>query len=360
MTGFTYIDTQEALDMAGRQWTASPDVGVDLECENNLHYYGAFISLIQVSSREQHWIVDVLRLKQVEPVLKMLENASIQKIFHNANFDIRILHHQFKCRPRNIFDTEIAALLLGRRETGLGSLLQHFFGVKKEQHFQMADWTRRPLTGDMIEYALKDTMYLIPLRDILENELREKNRLSWAVEEFKIIEEGNLTYEEKTYLDFPGIKQLSDRERFVLKHLFSLRKRMAERINRPPYFIMKTKRLTELVTNPPNSLNGWENLRGVHPIVRAEAKLFFDAVMQGKRKEITPKTAKTRKYTQKQKDDLDRLSELRNKIAEELGIQKHLILNREQMQDIILTGTLHSLRQWQKNLLTGQYKIRLA
>ena len=351
MVEFTYIDSGDALDRAYGLWSKSSCVGIDLECENNLHYYGSFISLIQVSLREQHWIIDVLRLKQVDPVLRMLEDPSIQKIFHDVSFDLRILHHQFNCRPRNVFDTQVAALLVGEEAVGLGSLLTRFFGVRKEQRFQMADWTKRPLPQDMLAYAIKDTMYLIPLRDLLENALRERNRLPWAGEEFKLIEEKKLAYNEGTYRNFRGFNRLSGREQVILKHLFPLRKQLAKRINRPPYHIIGIKRLTELVTNPPKTIRGWGKLRGVHPIVRAEAELFFNAVMQGEREEITSRDVERKHRTLREKEEFKKLSSLRSVIAEKQGILKHLILNEEQMWGIVTTGNLDGLRQWQRNLI---------
>ena len=348
MAEFTYINTEDALNKACGQWNNSPCVGVDLECENNLHNYGTFISIIQLSTKDQHWVIDVLGLKHIQPTLTLLENPSVQKIFHDISFDLRILHKQFNCRPRNIFDTQVAAHFVGETEVGLGSLLKRFFDVNKERRFQMADWTKRPLSEDMLEYAVKDTMYLIQLRDLLEARLREKNRMRWMVEEFRLIEEKKVTYTETTYRDFRGFKKLSGTEQNILKHLFTVRKDIAKRINKPPYYIIGIRRLTELVTNPPKTLNDWRCVRGVHPIVRNEAKLFFDAVEQGRRDEVPQINLKRKQHTPAQKKKFQELSDIRAAIAQEQDVPQHLILNKDQMRDIVETGTLKSLRQWQR------------
>ena len=81
---FTLIDAPEELHKASELWKKEPLLGIDLECENGLHHYGTYLSTIQISSRDKHWIVDVLTLKDVQPVVEMLENPNIQKIFHDV------------------------------------------------------------------------------------------------------------------------------------------------------------------------------------------------------------------------------------------------------------------------------------
>jgi len=348
-----YVDSPEALDEAYRQWAACSCLGVDLECENNLHYYGTYISIIQVSSEQHNWVVDVLRLQQIEPVLSMLEDPQIQKIFHDASFDLMILYHQFRCRPKNIFDTQIASHFLGKMSVGLDALLQEYFKVAKDGRFQMIDWTRRPLTHAMLEYAVGDTLYLIKLRDILAEELKKKSRLHWVMEEFAVVEEKGLVYEERTFMDFPGSAFFTDRQRSVLKHLFDLRRKMAKEANKPPYFVISTKRLTELVRNPPKSTEDWKNIGGVHPVVKRNARLFYDAVQEGLKGEIKRPPLKRVHYTPKQAERLKMLSELREDAAKKLQVPKHLLLSKEQMQDIAVTGTLKSLRKWQKEVFSG-------
>ncbi len=353
MVEFTYVDSMDDLYAASEQWMSASEVGIDLECENNLHYYGAYISLIQVSTPERNWIVDVIRLQGIQPVLQMLKDPSIQKIFHDVRFDLGILYHQFNCRPKNIFDTQVAAMLSGEKEIGLCPLLQQFFGIHKEQKFQMADWTRRPLKPDMLKYAINDTLYLIQLRDILKDRLREQGRLSWVEEEFAVIEEKKLDYQRKTYLDIRGIRVLSGGSRAILKRLFSLREQMAKKANRPPYFIIKTSMLYELAANPPKSIAGWKNLSGVHPIVCKHATSFFEEVAQARKDKIPSLPAQRMQHTPQQKKQFQLLCNMRDVVSEELGIKKHLVLSREQMRALISSGSASNLRKWQQNLLAN-------
>ncbi|MBN2250828.1 MAG: HRDC domain-containing protein [Candidatus Altiarchaeota archaeon] len=351
MHEYTYIDSMEALEEAACEWKKEEKLGIDLECENNLHCYGTFISLIQVSSRKKNWVLDVLRMKDIKPALEMLEDPGIEKIFHDSSFDLRILAREFGCRPRNIFDTQIAALFLGKVKIGLDHLIAEFLTVSCEANFQKADWTRRPLPEDMLSYAVCDTHYLPKLRDILCRELERKGRLAWVLEELALLEEKEVTYTEPTYINLKGVKSLTGRERSVLKALFNLRERMAKKANKPPYYIIGNRRLMELVKDHPRSLEGWSNVRGTHPIVRRNARLFLEDVKEAAKKEITIPHKKRLHYTPKQNEHLCALGELRDKVSEESGLPKHLVLCREQMQDIALTGSLDSLKRWQKEFL---------
>lgn len=351
MVNFTYINSKEALDNAAEEWSKVKELGIDLECENNLHHYGAYISLIQISSGERNWIVDVLNLSDLEPLLRIMKDNSIQKIFHDVGFDLRILNHQFKCIPKNIFDTQIAALFLGKEDIGLGALLEEYFNIKKERKFQMADWTKRPLSGDMLTYACKDTIYLIQLRDKLINELKQKGRLSWIDEELKLLENNDFEYKEGTYSDLKGTKTYSGRERAILKRLYSLREQLAKKVDKPVHFVMSTKIMLNLVQNPPRSVQQWRNLRGVHPIVRNRANKFCAAVSRGRHEQINLPRRVIKRHSQEEKDRMKEITEARDKLAEKLGIRGHLILNKDQIRDIAVTGKRNSLHRWQRELL---------
>jgi len=346
----TYIDTQEKLAEAAEEWKKTTELGIDTEAENGLHYYGTFLALIQVSSRTKNWVVDVLALKDLTPALDMLSDPGITKIFHDVNFDLRILKAQFNCDVHNVFDTQLAAMFLGSTKLGLDHLEKDYLGVLSSSNFQMADWTRRPLPPEMLEYAVQDTVYLIPITDVLCKQLAEKGRLEWVMEESKAIEKRNWVFEEKTFLDFPGARLMTDQERAVLKELHKLRDHYAKTVNRPFFYIIKNRHLTELVKNPPKSVEEWINLRGVHPIVKRKAEVFHHAVTEGKKKRIPiPKPVRYH-YTPKQSNILRVLGEVRDSESERLGLTKHLLATKEQMQDIARTGCMDCLLDWQKKV----------
>ena len=351
---FTYIINEQQLKEACVVWKKAKVLAIDLECENNLHHYGTYLSLIQISTNGGNWVIDVIKLKKIDPLLKIFESSNIQKIFHDVSFDLRVLHHQFKVLPKNIFDTQIAALLLGHTEVGLGSLLERYVGLKKESRFQMADWTKRPLTKEMLEYAVKDTLYLIEIRDELVKELKVTGRLLWAEQEFKDIERKKWIYKEGTFRDLRGLHALTPKQRGILKRLYDLRSKMAKKVDRPVHFIMNTKRMINIATELPRSVVDWRKMKGVHPIVNAQAKRFYEEVQLGKKESYNLASPVKKRYSQKQKDELDKLSEVRDKLGEKFHLQKHLILSKDQMQDVVLSGNMDSLHKWQKELVVKE------
>ena len=348
---FIYVDTQDCLKNAAKHWEKAKELGIDLECENNLHHYGVYITLIQISDKNHNWLVDVLRLKDFGPLIKIFKNPNIQKIFHDVGFDLRIIKKQFGVVPKNIFDTLFAAALLDKEVLNLGDLLEHYFNIKKEKKFQMADWTKRPLPEKMLEYAVKDSMYLIELRDALKKELIKKNRLSWAIQEFKIIEEKDFETKERTYKNFRGFKELSPIEKGRLKQLFLLRERLAKKVNRPVHFIMNGKKMDALVKHPPKKMGYFKFIKGVHPIVRKNAHDFFIALKQAQPEKRVIIKVKRKTYSNKQRILVHELNELRGKIADKIGVKKNFILSKEQIKEIVANKDLKSLRNWQKLLL---------
>lgn len=356
---FDYIETEEGLRKAAAEWERAKELAIDLECENNFHHYGNYISIIQISDGRKHWIVDVLRVKDMRPFARVIENQKIQKIFHDVSYDLRITTHQFGCRPRNVFDTQIATVLIGKEEIGLGHLMEHFFGIKKEHKYQKADWTRRPLTRDMLDYAIRDAVYLIHLRNILKKELKKLGRMEWAEQEFAAIEKRDLSYREPGFQDIKGIRLFSPKELAILKRLYQTREHMARATNRPIHYIINTKLLKDLAQRPPRSIDEWMRLRGVHPMVRARAREFFAAVEQGKGEEVRLPPLKKLRLSSAQKEKVEELNVLRGAIAEPLGIKKHLVMSQDQMQDITVTGKMDSLRPWQRALVLKK-QVELA
>jgi len=347
MVSFAYIETRKKLEEAVTEWKQAAELAVDLECENNLHHYGAYISLIQISTKHKNWIVDILKLDDIKPLIEILQDPVIQKIFHDVSFDFRILQDQFSCHPRNVFDTQIAALFLGKEHLGLGDLLKEYFRVEKESKFQMADWTKRPLNTDMLSYAAKDTVHLIALRDILIKELQQKNRLSWVEEEFAALEEADFTYKTQTFLDVRGVKTFSPEQLAIFRELFLLREQLAKKVNRPVHFVINNNRLKEFALHPPQ----WEKVRAVHPIVRSQAGLFYQAVEQGKKEPFFIPAPEKKRMSQYQKEQLEKLGELQQSLAQKTAMKGHLIMNKEQMIKIVLSGQLDSLKAWQRKLV---------
>ncbi len=346
MVQFTLIKTPDALAEAAELWEKEAEIAFDLECENNLHHYGTYITLIQVSTRKANWIVDVLALKTIDPLVHVLENPRMLKVLHDVSFDLRILHHQFQCRPKNLFDTQLAAQLLGKQKIGLSALLSEYFQVTKEEKYQRVDWTKRPLSLGMLEYAAGDATHLLPLKDILTEELKKKQREEWVVQERKHLEEMEFNYEEQQYLDLPGAKRCSPEERARLHILFDERQRLAMKVDRPVFFIFSNKLLLQFLKNQPRD---WQMIKGVHPIVRREAAVLARKMHEAGREEYAGEQKK--KLPPQEFAWTEKLGEIRKAISKEIGIAGHLVMNNEQIRQLVEKKSLDCFRPWQKEIV---------
>ena len=235
---FEVIDTNPKLAeflpvLKSAEWLA-----IDTEADS-LHAYPEKVCLIQISTTEGDRLVDPLANIDINPLLDALVGREL--IFHAADYDLRLLrkHHEFT--PTTIFDTMLAARLLGERQFGLSSLVEKYLGVKLDKGSQKADWARRPLTEKMEVYARNDTHYLKPLEEKLKTELNLKGRLAWHEESCaRLIVECSqpVVVDEDTVWRIKGSTFLTRGGLAVLREMWRWREREATAANRPPFFVL--------------------------------------------------------------------------------------------------------------------------
>ena len=182
-----YLDTSTTVDAFLASIADTPILALDTEGAS-FHRFVDRIYLLQLSTREQTAIIDPMPIGQPAGLGRLLEDPTVEIVFHDADYDLRLLHQDYGWHARNIFDTRVAAQLLGLRAFGLAALLERYFGVKLDKKHQRADWSMRPLTQGMLDYAAQDTIHLLELRDRLKAELERAGRWEWAREEFALLE----------------------------------------------------------------------------------------------------------------------------------------------------------------------------
>jgi len=351
MVNYTYIDTDKDLLPLISILLKEKDVAIDLEMEANLHHYGTYLSLVQIGLRDKVWVVDMLNIEDPSPLMRFFENPKIQKVFHDVSFDFKILEELFECRPKNIFDTKIAALLTARESISLAGLLEEEFNVKKQSKFQKADWLKRPLTQGMMDYAASDVVYLLRLKDNLEKQLISLKRDEWMKEECAHIETQHYATPTRTFQDVKGARSISDIERGRLKVLYEEREKIAERLDKPIFFIIPDKIILQLAKKPPRNYQDWQNIRGIHPAVKRKTKQFVQALQ--KAKPVAKKKQEKLHLSFKQREEVEELFKKRNAVAERLGIDAYLLFSKEQCERYILNGLADThAREWQKRLLS--------
>lgn len=241
------------------------EVAVDLEMDS-LHHYREKVCLIQVSTRNESWLIDPLALKDLSALAAPLNDPRILTVMHGADYDIRSMHRDFGIEVGNLFDTMIAARFLGITEFGLAALLKARYRVELNKKYQKSDWSKRPLSPEMCAYATADTAYLLPLYDQLRSELTAKGRLSWLEEECRLVCRARVTEKEgPLFLSCKGAGKLKGRSLAVLEELLQLRDRQARELDRPAFKVISAETLLEAAEKRPHTIGELSGIKGMTP-----------------------------------------------------------------------------------------------
>jgi len=313
-----------------------PIVSVDTE-SNSLFAYREQVCLIQFSIPGHDYLVDPLALKNIRALGRVFANPHIEKIFHAAEYDLLTLQRDFGFEFRNLFDTMVAARILGRSRVGLGSLLEDEFGIHLQKKFQRANWGRRPLPPEMVRYASKDTHYLIRLRNLLAKELKQTGPWPIAEEDFARLERVTGTPPEPNGADVwrvSGVYDLSPPQVTILQELAEYREEQARSANRPLFKVIGDRTLIAIAEDAPETLEDLGELPGMsRGQVRRHGRALLQAVYDGQQK------PPTRRPRTPRKDDrvialTDALREWRKHAARRLSVESDIVLPRDIMEAI--------------------------
>jgi ribonuclease D len=244
---YTYVQTDEELSDLARRLHDVPRVAFDSEA-NSLHNYHERVCLIQLSAGDRNFLVDPLGGGDLEDLIKRL--ARIDLIIHGADYDLRLMRSTFDFVPKGaVFDTMLAAQLLGMERIGYAALVEHFFDVQISKSGQKSNWARRPLTEAQLAYAADDTRYLGPLADLLRDELESRGRLEWHEEWCKRIVKAASEAAPRTDDEawrIRGTGTLKPKQLVFVKEIWRWREQQAERADTPPFKILGNQQLIEL------------------------------------------------------------------------------------------------------------------
>jgi ribonuclease D len=259
------VQTEAELAALAGRLRSEPLLAVDTEAAS-FHRYLDRVYLVQISSRGETAVVDPLATAGLGPVGELLADPAIEIVFHDADYDLRLLNREYGFTAQNLFDTRIAAQLLNEPGIGLAALLEQYVGVRLDKRFQRADWSARPLSPEMLAYAAADTHYLLQLRDILRDRLAERGRLGWAQEEFALLEDIRASSSEQAepgWLRLKGAKALRGRELAILRELWEWREDAARRADRATFRILNNEPMLTMARNPPADLAALKGIPGV-------------------------------------------------------------------------------------------------
>ncbi len=357
------------LGVAVREMVGSHVIALDTE-SNSFHRYPEQLCLIQITSRHKVYIIDTISLHDLAPLRDVLADASIKKVVHAADNDIRSLDRHSGLHIHNLFDTSIAARFTGITQFGLAALTRDLLDItiNKSKRLQLTDWGRRPFSAEALEYAATDVRHLLALREILDQRLRTLGRAAWVAEECTRIEEVRYTTPnlETAYLSVKGAKDLDGRGLAVLQSLFLFREEEARRQHRPPFFVVPHATLIFLATSPEVALSE------VPGLGQTGLKRFGQGLQQALRNGITapsihrPHPIKTERASEEQVQRLSRLKEWRTSLGSSLSLDPSLLWPLTSLEQLAKAPdtlsvelTSDNIRHWQRDVVASSLQACL-
>ncbi len=369
-----YLDTPSLVDGFLASIGGTRTLALDTEGAS-FHRFVDRIYLLQLSTREQTAIIDPLPIGTPARLGALLEDPAVEIVFHDADYDLRLLHQDYGWQVRHIFDTRIAAQLLGLKAFGLAALLERYFGVKLEKKHQRADWSMRPLTEDMLDYAAQDTIHLLELRDRLEADLAKLGRLEWAREEFVLLEDTRWGADDSAnaFLRIKGARDLSRRELAILRELVPWRDAIARQLDRATFRVIGNEQLLDISRKQPKTRDELATIKGVpRGLLESRGQEMLDAVQRGLAvpEANLPRFPKAPRWDRDPSFDarVSALKSVRDGAATRLELDPGVLCARERLEAVARKNppstaeleTVGELRNWQKAVLGEDFVRALA
>jgi ribonuclease D len=359
--GAVYLDKAPEVDRFLSEISDVKELALDTEGAS-FHRFLDRIYLLQISTRAESAIIDPLPIESPARLGQLLESKAVEVVFHDADYDLRLLHQDYGWHVTNIFDTRVASQLLGIKSFGLAALLEQFFDVKLDKKHQRADWSMRPLTPDMLQYAAQDTRYLLQLKDHMKSELTRRGRLHWAEEEFARLEGTRWEAEQSMegFLRLKGARDLSRRELAVLREVANWRDTVAAQLDRATFRVIGNEALFEIARRAPMNTSELSTIKGMPKgmIERAGADIVA-AIRHGMEvpEAELPKFPKGQRWNKDRDFDekVNRLKTVRDAAATRLELDPGVLCSRERLENVARSGAktvgdladVPDLRRWQ-------------
>ncbi len=332
-----WVDSYYKLDRMIADLTGIPFLAVDTE-SNSLFAYQEQVCLIQFSTETEDYLVDPLAISDLSPLGPIFSDPQTEKIFHAAEYDIICLKRDFGFSFDNLFDTMVAARILGRPAVGLGSVLEAEFNIQLDKRYQRANWGQRPLPPAQKAYARFDSHYLIPLRERMYTELVGCERWELAREDFN-----RLCQTPVPVLDNPadacwrlaGRTEITPRQAAVLQALCNYRDTRARQTNQPQFKVLSNSVLVELALASPQNRTELMEIQSISPrLLERHSEGLLQAIHQGQGSAPPPRPRHNHRRDEDLMDRLDALRLWRKESGQNMKVESDVILPRDVMQAI--------------------------
>lgn len=330
------VTTQNKLTEIAVSIAEEPRLAIDTE-SNSLFAYQERVCLLQISTPSVDYLFDPFSIQDFSPLAPIFANPAIEKIFHAAEYDIICLKRDYNFEFNNLFDTMLAARILGLTEIGLGSLLKTRFDLSLDKRFQRANWGIRPLSEAMLAYAALDTHYLFALHDQLYAELADQKLDALAEEDFKFIskveghsQNGNSTNCWKV----AGAHHITPQQAAILDQLCRYRDDQARKADLPHFKVLPNQLLVDLCLAEITSLDDVENIAGMTPkLFRRHGEHLLEEIKKGQNatpiiKPLRPKLDKA--YL----DRIEALKAWRKMKGKKRKVESDVVLPKDLMESL--------------------------
>ena len=370
---FVYLDTVPAVEQLTARIAGVKELALDTEGAS-FHRFVDRIYLLQLSTRDTHAVIDPIPIGKPAGLGQLLEDPAVEVVFHDADYDLRLLEQDYGWKIKHIFDTRIAAQLLGYTAFGLAALLERFFGVKLDKKHQRADWSMRPLTADMLDYAAQDTRYLLELKDKMSVELERAGRMAWAREEFALLEGTRWGDDEPGmgFLKLKGARDLTRRELAVLRELVPWRDAVAKQMDRATFRVLGNEQLLDIARTQPQTRDALAKVKGMpRGILEQRGGDLLDAVARALAvpEADLPRFPKAARWDRDPDFDVrvSALKTARDDAAKRLALDPGVLCSRDRMEAVARRNPatveelmeVTELRQWQAGELARAFVAAL-
>jgi len=344
VANYDLLTTTPALEACVAQLAQESVIALDTEA-SSFHRYRESVCLVQLSTRTNTYLIDPLSAKDLTSLGTLLAHRHMEVVIHDADYDLRLLARHHGIRVENVFDTLVAAELLNEPEIGLAALLNKYQGLQVNKKFQKADWSKRPLPQDMLDYAAGDTSHLIALRDILEKGLKEKDRWTWAQEEFSLLTDAPFNAsanDEPLFLRIKGAKMLKPHQLAILREVHTWREGVAEHQDRAPFMVLGNDVLISLAVEPPSSIRELGARPGVgERVVEKHGQRILAAVKRGQElpKDQWPRLERPKRWDRDDdyEDRLKRLKAKRDELTRAFDLRPGIVAANQILMEIART-----------------------
>ncbi len=360
-----YLDSAESVDRFLSEIGQPTAIAIDTEGAS-FHRFVDRIYLLQLSTAQHHAVIDPLPIGTPERLGRLLQDRGVEVVLHDADYDLRLLRQDYGWQVNALFDTRVASQLLGLRAFGLAALLEQHFGIKLDKKHQRADWSMRPLSADMLEYAALDTRWLLDLRTKLRTQLEQLGRWHWAQEEFARAEGTQWSNEEATqaFLKMKGARDLNRRELARLRELVAWRDDIAREIDRATFRVIGNETLLELARLSPATAGELTRVKG---FPRSMSESRTAALLAALRRGDAVPDADLPRFPKSARWDRDpdfdertsRLKAVRDVAADRLALDPGVLCSRDRLEAVARKQpraleefeAIPELRRWQVEVL---------